>query len=77
MAQQFRQFHDPCRHPARSIAREQFPGRSAAQIVVEIKVRDCLTVLIPNNEAEPLFVDGPRWRESASVEHTHDSALSA
>jgi hypothetical protein len=76
MAQEFRQFHDPGRHPARSIAWEQFPRRSA-EIIVEIKVRDCLTVLIPNNEAEPLFVDGPRWRESASVEHTHDSTLIA
>jgi hypothetical protein len=36
-----------------------------------------LTVLISYNEALPLFVNGPGWRESASVEHTRDRALIA
>jgi hypothetical protein len=77
MAQQFRQFHDPSCNPARSLARKQFAGWSSARIIIEIKVRDRLTVLISNNEAEPLLVDGPGWRESAPVEHTHDGALIA
>jgi hypothetical protein len=77
MAQLFRQLHDSGRNPARSIAREQFADRSTARIIVEIKVGDRLTVLISNNEAQPLFVNGPGWRESASVEQTYDRALIA
>jgi hypothetical protein len=49
----------------------------AAQIIFEIKTRDRLTGSISNNEAEPLFVDGPRWRESTPVEYTHDRTLIA
>jgi hypothetical protein len=77
MAQQLRQPRHPGRDPPRPVAREQFAGGSAARIIFEIEVCDCLTVLIPNNEAEPLFVDGPGWRESALVEHTRDRALIA
>jgi hypothetical protein len=59
------------------VTREQFARCSVAHIVFEIKTRDRLTGSISNNEAEPLFVDGPRWRESTPIEHTHDRALIA
>jgi hypothetical protein len=80
LPQKFRQLRHPDRDLVRLVARKQplvrqrLGGRSTGWLILEIKTRDRLTVLIANNEAEPLFVDGSRWRESAPVKHTHDCA---
>ena len=42
-----------------------FAGRSLARLILEINIRERLTVVIADDEAGVLLLDGPRRREAA------------
>jgi hypothetical protein len=65
LARELGQFHDARGDPARLIAREQVGRCSAAGLILEIDIRERLTVLVLHDEAGVVvFFDGPRRRES-------------
>jgi hypothetical protein len=51
------------RDPPRLVAREQFGRRSPARLILEIDVRNLLSVVVTHDVAGRLFLDCPRRRD--------------
>jgi hypothetical protein len=54
---------------SRLILREQLRRRSPPRLILEIDIRERLSVVVADDEAGGLFLDEPRWREVARGGH--------